>query len=263
MSASSGLKGICPICAHAYHEHNRYACEGKDRMKGQDGKKTWAQCAVWWYICQQRHQTKRRNAYQVCHDCPRHPGGGPSGSEPGGTFARAEDCHPFEGEWDWDTNAQAYYRVDEEGIFHWYGETVAGPSTEQSAATNVGASSSTSSAVQHTRGDSRDSEDPLGWTQQQYDEATVLADLTSAFDRTRISEATATSQQEAEEVETYTHGRHICFKDDKGHEYKTVREDWKENTLDDGTQLFYWISPRSGRSFCTYTLAKGKKHRKH
>lgn len=260
MSASSGLKGICPICGHAYHEHNRYTCEGRDRLKGQDGKKTWMQCSVWWYICQQRHQTKRRNAYQVCHNCPRHPGGGPSGSEPGGSFTTAVDCQPFEGEWDWDTNAQAYYRVDEDGIFHWYGETMAGPSTEQS--TNAGASSSSYPAIQqHTRDNSRDLEDPLGWTQQQFEDATGLSDLTSAFDKTRISES-ATSQQVADEVETYMRGQHICFKDDKKHEVQTVREDWGENTLEDGTQYFYWISP-SGRAFCTYNLASGgKKQRK-
>ena len=89
MSASSGLSGTCGVCNHSYNEHNRFRCGGSDKKKTGKGKYTYQRCKPWWCICQQGGHDfagDRSNAYMVCHGCEAHPGGGPDGSDPGGTY---------------------------------------------------------------------------------------------------------------------------------------------------------------------------------
>jgi hypothetical protein len=89
MSASSSLSGDCSVCAHSYNEHNRFKCKGSDKKKAAKGKYTYEKCKTRWYVCQQGGHDfagDRSNAYMVCRSCAAHPGGGPDGSGPDGTY---------------------------------------------------------------------------------------------------------------------------------------------------------------------------------
>lgn len=108
------------------NEHNRYRCTGQyRRRKTRSGKKTyeWTKCTAWWYICQQgSHDAMgdERDAYLVCHDCPNHPSGGPDGTGPSGSFARADSSQTsVRDEWQWDNESGRYYRIDENGNIEW------------------------------------------------------------------------------------------------------------------------------------------------
>lgn len=267
MSASSGLKGQCNVCGHMYNEHNSEECIGRDRKKDRNGKTKWVKCKNRWYICQQSHDSKRRNAYQVCHNCPSHPGGGPSGTEPGGDYTTAHNVRKFEAEWEWDPVRNAHYYKDEDGAIH-YDQTGAGSSAGSGYGYSVHSETSkATSYAEHTQKDSRDSEAPLASSQERHNQdAEGLSDLTSAFEQVQISEAQSALQEPDETsiyVETYKRKDHLCFRNLDDREVKTAWSDWSEFTMDDGRQYFYWVSPKSGREFWTWELAApGKKHRK-
>ena len=255
MSASSGLKGQCYVCGHMYNEHNRDKCKGRDKQKDKNGKKKWVKCTRWWYICQQSHESERPTSYQVCHNCPSHPGGGPSETEPDGSYSTADNAQEFEDGWEWDPVKNVYFFTLEDGTVQ-YDQTGAG-----SAAGDDHGQTSTNNA-KHTRNDSRDSEDPLAWTQERYHQETeAVDDLASALEQVQISKA---EPDNATYVETYRSKDHLCFKN-KGKEVKTNWSDWSGYTMEDGTPWFYWVSG-SGRSFWTWELAaqeeKKKKHHK-
>ncbi|KAH7129669.1 hypothetical protein B0J13DRAFT_563173 [Dactylonectria estremocensis] len=137
MSASSGLRGTCSVCSHMYNEHNRYRCTGRDKKKVDKKKHQWVQCTARWYVCQQGNHAfmgDRKNAYLVCHDCKSHPGGGPDGTGPEGSYATADDAQSYdvgeEEQWQWDSTYQRYYCVDA------YGNTVWAEDQGQSSSSN-------------------------------------------------------------------------------------------------------------------------------
>ncbi|CAI6100994.1 unnamed protein product [Clonostachys chloroleuca] len=180
MSAST-----CVVCHHLYEEHNAYPCKGQDKQK-KDGKKKWVKCKNKWYICQQIHETERRNAYVVCHNCPSHPGGGPEGSEPGGSFDVAANVQKYQGDWEYDHKTGRYFYTDEQGEIHWYNESAQQTSNYSGvgggASTHAGQSSSMSQpATLHQRNDSRDEPDPLSWDEQRI--AAEVANLDIAEER--------------------------------------------------------------------------------
>ena len=134
MSASSGLSGVCNVCNHFNNEHNRFKCNGTNKKKAGKGKYTYEKCKVWWYICQQGGHDSAGDqsiAYMVCHGCEAHPGGGPDGSGPDGTFYTPGSGGGSGGsggsgsgskgqvEYHLDPATNRYYYIDSNGASQW------------------------------------------------------------------------------------------------------------------------------------------------
>ncbi|KAK7404174.1 hypothetical protein QQX98_010048 [Neonectria punicea] len=64
---------------------------------------------------------------------------------------------------------------------------------------------------------------------------------------------------ESRRVETYERNGKVYFRNAEGKEIKTEIKDWMEETAADGTQCFYWQTPKSGRAFWATELPKETK----
>jgi hypothetical protein len=97
-----------------------------DKKKVGKGKYTYEKCKTWWYVCQQGGHDfagDRSNAYMVCRGCEAHPGGGPDGSGPDGTYytpsggsgGSGSSSKGQEVERLWDAASNCYYYVNSNG----------------------------------------------------------------------------------------------------------------------------------------------------
>jgi hypothetical protein len=195
MSASSGLKGDCGVCKHSYNEHNRHKCKGSDKKKVQ-GKYTFEKCKTWWYVCQHGGHDfagERADAYMVCISCEAHPGGGPDGSGPDGTFytPSAEESITMDwSPWEWvaENNQWRRYRVSNGKYEYEWRDPEPSPS-----------STSDQAVAGHSRVDSQDSEDPLAWSNDRYEKETGdIGELTENLAKTKLDKGKEIDEKSTE-----------------------------------------------------------------
>lgn len=230
MSANSGLQGICPVCNHNYNEHNKYRCKGWDR--GGRKNKEYKQCKVNWYICQHSD-----HGYQTCHPCTSHPGGGPSGTGPDGSFHQPHNSEEYEADWDYDVVKGELYYEDNKGKRHYrdeagpsadYYQYSAGPSTTQQSTVDEMSLAMQQTSLNdpaqpgHARHDSKDSEDPLHSTPRSYNKRKESKAKQAGF----------------YEAKTKKEGDKIVFRDVSDTKVRTRRKEW---IYDNDNNYYYYV----------------------